>query len=345
MIAALVSFALVFVMGTAIQRGNTCTVVAVDDVVHRRSWDRLLAIVYSWLWVAGGLTLIALATGVKPGVGVVPVTVFSVIGGVMLGLGAVVNGACTTGTIARIGSGEYAFGLTVAGFFIGCALAPHVFGRAATTHATAAAATTSLDHPVFTLVGMAAVAALTARRLVFGPHESIREFLRHAWDPRTATAIIALFFVAVVQLVGPFAYTDLLGRIASGDTHHGDTRRITVQIALFVAMLAGAIAAGRSMRGTRLIGPLAPRAIRCTVGGVMMGAGFAVAPGAFDGLTLLGQPLLLAYAWVVMSASYLAILIGVLYLRSGLGARIAALRDTSPDRRTSVSSHVDPAGR
>ena len=60
--------------------------------------------------------------------------------------------------------------------------------------------------------------------------------------------------------------------------------------------------------------------------GLIMGLGFAVAPGAFDGLTLLGQPLLLAYAWVVMVASYFSILLGVLYLRSRLGARIKALR-------------------
>jgi hypothetical protein len=95
---------------------------------------------------------------------------------------------------------------------------------------------------------------------------------------------------------------------------------------LFLALLAGAIVAGRSLRGTRLIGPLAPRAIRCTIGGVVMGVGFSVAPGAFDGLTLFGQPLLLAYAWVVMAASYLSILLGVLYLRSSLGAKIKALR-------------------
>ncbi len=41
----LVSLVLVFVMGVAIQRGNTCTVVAIDDIVQRQSWDRLLAIV------------------------------------------------------------------------------------------------------------------------------------------------------------------------------------------------------------------------------------------------------------------------------------------------------------
>jgi len=319
--ALLVTPVLVFGIGVAIQRGNTCTVVAFDDIVHRRSWDRLLAIVYSWLWIAGGLTLLALTTGYHPGAKLVPVTAWSVAGGVILGVGAVINGACTTGTVARIGSGEYAYGLTVVGFFLGCLLAPQFFGRAATNHTTSDPTTTVIDHPAFALLGLSLVAAVTARRLLRGPHEGFREFLRHAWDPRTATLIIATLFVAAVQISGAWAYTDMLGDIAKGVTGH-----VAVQLALFLALLAGAIVAGRSLRGTRLIGPLAPRAIRCTIGGVVMGVGFSVAPGAFDGLTLFGQPLLLAYAWVVMAASYLSILLGVLYLRSSLGAKIKALR-------------------
>ncbi len=164
----------------------------------------------------------------------------------MLGAGAVINGACSTGTIARIGSGEFAYGLTIAGFFVGCLMAPHLFGRLASDH------------------------------------------------PRTAP---------------PFTLE---------------------RSVLFVALLSGAIVAGRSLRGTRLVGPLKPRAIRCTVGGLIMGIGFSIAPGAFEGDTLLGQPLLLAYAWTTMGASYLAIILGLLVLRSRVGGRIAALRPDPP---------------
>lgn len=320
-VALSISVVLVFVMGMAIQRGNTCTVVAFDDVVHRRSWDRLLAIVYAWFWVAGGLALLTLATGVRPSAHVVPVTQWSVIGGLLLGVGAVVNGACTTGTIARIGSGEYVFGLTLIGFYLGCILAPHLFGRLSTAHVESVPTVTTLDYPLPALIGLGLVAALTLHRLITGPHESFRDFLRHAWDPRTATFIIALLFVALVQLLGPWAYTDLLGDISRGADDLALHR-----IVLLVALLAGAVVAGRSMLGPKLIGPLAPRVIRCFAGGVIMGTGFAVAPGAFDGLTLYGQPLLLPFAWAVMGASYVSILLGVGYLRSGWGARIKALR-------------------
>lgn len=319
--ALLISLPLVFLIGIAIQRGNTCTVVAFDDIVHRGSWDRFLSIVYTWLWVAGGLALLAVATGFIPAAHVFPVTAWSVIGGLILGIGAVVNGACTTGTIARIGSGEYAYLVTIAGFLLGCMLAPWVFGAGATTHVASVPVNTSVDHPAPALIGLTLVALLTARRLISGPHESIRDFLRSAWDPRTAVLIIAILFVAMVQIYAAWAYTELLGDLA-----HGDTRESIHQLVLLGALVAGAVLAGRTMRGARLIGPLAPRILRCGLGGAVMGLGFSVGPGAFDALTLYGQPLLLPFAWVVMVASYVSILLGVLYLRSKLGSWITALR-------------------
>ena len=315
------SLALTFLMGVGVQRGNTCTVVAFDDVLHRRSPDRLLAIAYCWLWVAGGLTLVKLSTGFTLGAQLFPVTVWSVIGGLILGIGAVVNGACTVGTVARIGSGEYAYGLTPVGFFLGCVLAPHVFGRTATSHIGTAATTTSLDHPVAALLGLAIVIALTIRRLATHERESLRDFLHKAWDPRTALMIVAVLFVVVVHIYGAWAYTDLLGDVAKGAD-----KQVVERFALFAALLAGAIVGGRTLRGTRLIGPLAPRVIRCTLGGLLMGIGFSLAPGAFDGLTLLGQPLLLPFAWAVMGASYVTVVLGVLYLRSGFGSWITTRR-------------------
>ena len=320
-VALLAALALVFVMGMAVQRGNTCTVVAFDDLLHRRSAERLQAIVYCWLWVAGGLTLLKLTTGVTLGAQLFPITIWSVIGGLILGIGAVVNGACTVGTVARIGSGEYAYGLTVVGFFIGCVLAPHVFGRTATSHTGLPATTTSVDHPVIALLGLAVVVGLTIRRLATHEPESVRDFLHKAWDPRTALMIVAVLFVVVVHVYGAWAYTDLLGDVAKGAD-----KQIVARSALFAALLTGAIVGGRTLRGARMIGPLAPRAIRCTLGGILMGLGFSLAPGAFDGMTLLGQPLLLPFAWVVMCASYLTVVLGVLYLRSGFGSWITTRR-------------------
>ena len=57
-----------------------------------------------------------------------------------------------------------------------------------------------------------------------------------------------------------------------------------------------------------------------------MGVGFSLGPGSFSGLTFFGQPLLLPYAWVVMAAAYVTILLGLLYLRSRFGVWIKSRR-------------------
>ena len=58
----LISALLAGIMGFAIQRGATCTVAAVDEVVSKRRFDRLGSMIEASLWVVGGL-LIAQSIG------------------------------------------------------------------------------------------------------------------------------------------------------------------------------------------------------------------------------------------------------------------------------------------
>jgi len=316
-----ISLVLAFIMGVAIQRGNACMVVAFDDLIYRRSAVRLSTIVSTWLMIPGGLALLYLTTGFTPEVKFFPVTVWSVVGGMLLGIGAVVGGACTGGVVARIGSGEYVFMLTIAGFAAGCLLA-QAFGPAASVHAASVPTTVSPQYPVAALVGLVIVLAVNIRWLLKGRHEGWRDFFRNAWDPRTATIVIATVTLALVQIYGrPWGYAELLG-----DASRRALDGILGGLALFSALLIGAIVAGRTCTRAKLTGPLKGRAIRCFIGGLIMGIGFSVGPGSFSGLTFFGQPLLLPYAWVVMVAAYVTILLGLTYLRSRFGDWIKTRR-------------------
>src|SRR5215213_1536078 len=89
------------VMGFAIQRGATCAVIAVAEVVSGRRFRRLASMLEASLWVLGGLlaaraldALHALPAGYA-------VDAFTIVGGALLGIGAWINGACVFGTIAR----------------------------------------------------------------------------------------------------------------------------------------------------------------------------------------------------------------------------------------------------
>ena len=114
-------------MGYAIQRGATCTVAAMDEVVRRRGVNRLASMFAAALWVLGGLAIaqsLHALGGMPSGF---PVTCLTVLGGVLLGLGAYVNKACVFGAIARLGSGEWAYIVTPIGFYAGCVTVSSVF--------------------------------------------------------------------------------------------------------------------------------------------------------------------------------------------------------------------------
>src|SRR5437879_13277180 len=99
-------------MGFAIQRGATCTVAAVDEVVTKRRFNRLVSMVEASLWVVGGL-LIAQTLHLLPKMPAgYALNGLTVLGGILPGVGAYINGACVLGAIARSGSGAGAFGVT-----------------------------------------------------------------------------------------------------------------------------------------------------------------------------------------------------------------------------------------
>src|SRR5947209_2838997 len=75
-------------MGYAIQRGATCTVAAVDEITTRRTFRRLESLLEASVWVAGGL-LVAQSLQMLPNMPAgYASSVWTIAGGVLLGLGA-----------------------------------------------------------------------------------------------------------------------------------------------------------------------------------------------------------------------------------------------------------------
>src|SRR3954465_4008706 len=108
------------IMGFAIQRGATCAVAAVGEIVTQRRFSRLLALLEASVWVSGGL-VVARALGFLPhSPSGYALNGWTILGGALLGLGAYVNRACVFGAIARFGSGEWAYRATPLGFYAGC---------------------------------------------------------------------------------------------------------------------------------------------------------------------------------------------------------------------------------
>lgn len=287
-----VALAAAALMGLAIQRGATCMVAAVDELVSEGRARRAYALAEAALWV-GGLSSIALMLHwLNMSLGIYRVTGWTVAGGVMLGIGAWINRACVFGAVARIGSGQWAWIATPVGFFIGClfpvvAPEPYAVGTAA-------------GSPTIATVTILAFLIFAVWRLVEALHS--QQITVHLWHPHRATLLIAVTFVVTLLTVGAWAYTDALAAIA-----RNDEALLSLRAAMVAALLGGAILGGALAGKLRFEVPSLATVLRCIVGGMMMGIGARLVPGSNDGLILLGLPGLLPHAWVAVASMALSI--------------------------------------
>jgi hypothetical protein len=285
------------VMGLAIQRGATCTVAAVEDLLAGGEQRRLLAIVEASLWVGVGLLVVRELIGPMALPVGYAISGWTLAGAALLGAGALVNGACVFGAIARLGSGQWAYCATPLGFYAGCLSIGRRF--APPSPQVLAGDSPILAAPAWLVWALAAAVVL---RVTW----SLRRRGTQAWSPHTATAVIGLTFLALVMLGGAWAYTDVLADLA-----RGMAQSLGERLALALAVLCGATASGWLARSWRPTRPTASAVLRCFCGGLLMGWGSLLIPGGNDGLVLLGMPLLWPYAWASFAVMCLVIGLGL----------------------------------
>jgi toxin CptA len=308
-IAFAIALACAAAMGFAIQRGATCTVIAVAEVVNQRRFRRLGSMVEASLWVLGGLLAArSLNLAYDPPAGYT-IGVPTLAGAALLGLGAYVNRACVFGAIARLGSGEWAYVATPIGFYVGCV----VLARLPLAPAVAHDAPAWLASPWLA----AAIAILLLVRVVrVVPERSAR-----SWSPHAATMVIGITFLLLFLAAGAWTYTDALAEAARGMTHS-----VAVRLLLFVGLLAGAVLGGWTAGRLRSTRVTATQVLRCFVGGALMAFGTLLIPGGNDGLILLAMPLLWPYAWLAF-----AVMCGV------IGAALRIEQALGPEAVTKTS--------
>ncbi len=290
-------------MGFAIQRGGTCMVAAVDEVISARRAHRLAAMLEASLWVAGGLAigqLLHLAGSMPAGFAA---SAWTVVGGALLGLGAWLNQACVFGAIARLGSGDWAYAATPLGFYAGCLSVQSLFARPAAqalAHASPIEGSAALLAPLF--IGYACWRLWPGLMGLRAPGR-LDFVAQKVWSPHAATIVIGASFVVTLLLAGSWAYTDILADLARMTGGGPGLLRLLLFAALFGGALLGGLTAGR-WRPAR---PLVAQVLRCFTGGVLMGWGSLLIPGSNDGLILIGIPTLRPYAWLAFSSMFLAI--------------------------------------
>ena len=293
-------------VGFATQRGGICAVLAVDELIRRRSAARFTAFFACGAWVLAVL-LLADAFGLAP-LSVwqgFPLTAPTLAGGALFGLGAVVNGACAFGTVGHIGRGESGYLLVIPGFLAGAWLTSQtVPGLSPVPLDTASILVDPPWHVAATAV-IAGFVVWSLARLWRGYRSRPTPRLGppdRPWPPALAMAVIGVANAVLMLLVGSWPYTVLLADIAAGAPPG-----LALRVALFAALLAGAVAGALRAGRFRLRGPMLRQAMRSLAGGVLMGVGGRLIPGGNDSLVLNGLPLLWPHAWAAYGAVCLAI--------------------------------------
>jgi len=312
MVGLAVAIVCAALMGFAIQRGGTCLVAAIDEAVSKRTINRLLALAEASALVAAGMVT-AQIFGILP---MTPhafaLTGWTIVGGMIMGLGAYVAGACVFGAIARIGNGEPAYFLVPLGFFLGCVAALRL-GMTRLPHIVAAHSPVLADALLFA----GPLLAIAAWRLWHTVHAvRRRDFAAYVWSPHVATGVIGVTFVILFLVVGSWNYTDYLAEAAR---HMGS--RLSDRGLLLLALFGGALLGGWTAGRIKPARPTAAAIARCLAGGVMLGLGGSLVPGANDGLLLLGLPLLYPHAWVAFASMLLTIAAALLVQQRATMAR------------------------
>src|SRR5438067_13394135 len=93
-------------MGFAIQRGGTCLVAAVDEVVSKQRATRLLALAEGSALVAAGMVVAQLLHMLPMAPGAFALTGWTVAGGKLMSFGSYVAGVCVSGGVARVWNGD-----------------------------------------------------------------------------------------------------------------------------------------------------------------------------------------------------------------------------------------------
>jgi uncharacterized membrane protein YedE/YeeE len=330
MAALIVSLLLAAVLGFAAHRGSVCTVRAVAETMHARTFYMFASIGKSVLWiVAVTIPFFWLIPATATNLSGWPLTGAALAGGFLFGLGAGINGACAYSTMARLVDGEVGMLIAIAGFAVGV----YVFiglidaGTFARPLATPALVAGAVNWAVLIALALVAVGVYEARRLwrTAPAGASVRELiLARPYRLSTTALIMGVSGAAIFLLFGAGGYTSTFEVVVEGTL---GTRPWPAagRWLLLLAVLFGMFLSTLTRGGFRV--DWRPRLgwLRNLFGGVLMGLGVAMAPGGNDVLVLYAIPSLSPHAIPVFAALAAGVAVALLFLRAVFGVETRAV--------------------
>ncbi|OGA98477.1 MAG: hypothetical protein A3E25_16945, partial [Burkholderiales bacterium RIFCSPHIGHO2_12_FULL_69_20] len=306
-------------IGFAAHRGSLCNVRAVAEIMTGGSAHMLSSLVQAALWVTLLTGLGAQLMGLSPHVILAPQpAAWALLGGILFGMGAALNGGCSLSTLHRLADGDAGMLASLAGFVLGvlgfatmAGLRPPIF------LAPVASVWERLPSAAPWLLAGLLVWALTRLRLFIRlarqpPRQQTgarmsRWLLAPSYHLSVAAAVMGLSGGVLYATQGAWSYTSHLRATVLHATA-GHLAPSAWHGALLLALIAGMGASALQRRSIRWRRPASVGAwLRHAAGGALMGAGAAMVPGGNDTLLLNNLPTLTLQA----IAAYAAMLTGI----------------------------------
>jgi len=307
-------------LGGSAHRAGLCTVKAVAEVMTTGRGHILGSFVKASLWTAGVLALLGVF-GAPPALAVWPLGRIAPLGGLVFGVGARLNGACSFSTLSRLAEGHLVMVFTLAGWLVGLGVVaralPGLHVPAAPRHL-----------PWVVILPLAAWMGWETRR-VFQRLRGGAWPLHRArhWPLSVAVFPVALSFIALVAVGRPWSFTSSAICLADAGPLGACVSPGTLWAVSAAAF--GAMALSARLRGSARARPIRPRAAARHLGaGTIMGLGAGLIPGGNDGLVLFGLPATSPTAlpaWLSIVAGNFA----ALWTMRRVGGRVPEIRCTA----------------
>ena len=312
---------LLFLAGTVgfvADRSSICNVKAVEEVLTTRCAYMLGSFAKTVLWVTGITILIVwLFEVTEPRHHSFVLGWPSLLGGLLFGFGAVLNGGCALSTLTRLGNGNVGMIVALAGFVAGVVTYQLIGVPAMSLSHARTAPWLDLNMNsarVLSLVICIWLLWESGRLLRTTPNMPVRKrILASAYRLSTAAAIIGLCNGILFALLGTWAYTHTLRRAAASFVDPASATPGLTSLSLlgwlFFALVVGVIASAVHQRRFSLAWKPRLRWLGYTTGGFLMGIGAALVPGGNDVLLLNSIPGFSPHAL----PAYIAMLAGIFF--------------------------------
>lgn len=320
LLAVAFATALAAAVGFAAHRAGFCSVRAVEEILTTRRAYMLAGFFKAAIWVLAVTLFVAWAFADD----FVPISgwrlsMLSISGGALFGVGAAMNGGCAFSTLSRLGNGDAGMVMTLAGIIAGAGTYDFVAanGLATAPVETAAFLTTSgpWRMPIFLLLALWIGWELIKLMRHPGGLSPRQRLLAPRYRLSAAAVIMGFSSGLLYVLIGVWPYTRLLSQTAR-HLAIGTPSPPAILWLLFTALVLGILLS--AWQGGHFRGQWRPRPrwIVYGLGGLLMGLGAAMIPGGNDVLMLHAIPSLSPHAMPAVLAMFVGIAGSLLVMRT-----------------------------